>query len=158
MSTHSVYELEDWHEPGPACEGYAPHSHLGGGGWDAIGWRMADERVYDPETGAVKADGLKPRVDLIPVAPLLDMALVLDFGAKKYAERNWERGFDWSRVYSAALRHLMAFWNGEDLDEETGLPHVAHALCCVAFLAEYGHTGAGRDDRPRRATTRLEEK
>ena len=143
---------------------YEPHFHIGdyirwqGDGRvhdlrASPGWRVADDDVVvDPGSGAMKADRSKARVDLIPVAPLLDAAAVLEFGARKYAERNWELGFDWSRVYGAALRHLLAFWAGEEDDPETGLPHLAHALCCVMFLAEYGHTGAGRDDRPRATT------
>jgi len=111
---------------------------------------MADELIIDPLTGAVKADGGKRRLDLLPVAPLLDVADVLTFGAAKYADRNWERGFSYGRPYSAALRHLLAWWDGEDADPETGLPHLAHAATCLMFLLEYARTGAGRDDRPRK--------
>jgi hypothetical protein len=110
------------------------------------------DRVTDEATGAVKADGGKVRVDLIPVHPLLLTAEVLTFGARKYADRNWEKGFDWSRIYGAALRHLLAWWSGEDNDPETGISHLGHALCCVMFLAEYEHTGAGTDDRPKEAS------
>lgn len=106
------------------------------------------ERVVDPATGAVKADGGKSRVDLLPVRPMLDIGAVLEFGARKYAPWNWARGFDWSRPYAAALRHLYAWYGGEDLDQETGLSHLAHAACCLLFLLEYEHSGAGHDDRP----------
>lgn len=59
------------------------------------------------------------------------------FGAKKYASWNWSNGIAWSRVVSAALRHLYAMADGELLDPETGLPHAAHARCCTAFLLDF---------------------
>jgi hypothetical protein len=109
-------------------------------------------RVTDPKTGAIKADGGKPRTDLLPVGPLMDTAAVFAFGAKKYSDRNWELGFDWSRPYAALLRHLFAWWGGQDLDRETGLPHLAHAACCLMMLQEYAsHSLAGNDDRPKEA-------
>jgi hypothetical protein len=108
----------------------------------------------DERTGAVKADVGKVRVDLLPVHPLTEIARVLTFGATKYDERNWEKGFDWSRIYGAALRHLLAWWDGEDLDPETSMSHLAHAATCVMFLLEYEKTKAGVDDRPRRNDVR----
>lgn len=74
---------------------------------------------------------------------------VLDFGAKKYAPRNWELGMDWSRPYSALQRHMTAWWSGEDLDAETGMSHLWHAGCCLAFLATYEQRNIGKDDRPK---------
>lgn len=56
----------------------------------------------------------------------------------------------WSRVYAAALRHLLAWWGGEDEDPETELSHLAHAACCVVFLVAYQGRGVGVDDRPHR--------
>jgi len=67
---------------------------------------------------------------------------------KMTGERNWERGMGWGRVFGAAMRHLWAWWAGEDKDPETGLSHLAHALCCVMFLATYERRGVGHDDRP----------
>lgn len=95
-----------------------------------------------------KHDSGKLRLDLIPPELLLDVAEVLSFGATKYGDRNWERGMYWGRVFGAAMRHLWAWWSGEDKDPETGLSHLAHALCCVMFLATYERRGAGYDDRP----------
>lgn len=107
-----------------------------------------DEVRVTAASGAVKADGGKRRLDLLPVGPLLDIADVLTFGANKYADRNWERGFPFSRPYAAALRHMLAWWSGETNDPETGLNHLAHAATNIMFLLEYAHTGAGEDDRP----------
>lgn len=96
----------------------------------------------------IKHDDDKPRTDLLPVRPLLDIANVLAFGAHKYSDRNWEKGFTYSRVYGALLRHVFAWWGGEDVDKETEMSHLAHAGCCLLFLLEFLHTNAGTDDRP----------
>lgn len=81
------------------------------------------------------------------------LAKVLEFGAKKYAARNWEAGILYSRVFGAAMRHYAGRGGA---DAETGLPHAHHFLCCYMFLAAY--TGRGQhefDDRPGLAFVRL---
>ena len=71
---------------------------------------------------------------------------VLEFGAAKYAPRNWEAGILYSRVFRAAMDHY-ARRGGED--EETGLPHRHHFLCCYMFLAAYPARGLHTfDNRP----------
>lgn len=60
---------------------------------------------------------------------------------------NWRQGFNWSRLYGAALRHLTAHLDGEDKDPESGLSHLAHLGCCVMFLLEHEAKGLGKDDR-----------
>lgn len=74
-------------------------------------------------------------------------ARVLMFGAKKYEKNNWKKGMDWSRMYDAALRHIFASLNGEDIDPESGEDHLAHARCCLGFLLEYKSKNIGSDDR-----------
>ena len=100
-------------------------------------------------TEAEKYDGGKPRIDLIPPEFLLETAKCLGFGAGKYTERNWEQGMDWSRVYASLMRHMLAFWAGEDIDKESGLSHLSHASCCVAFLIAFQNRNIGNDDRPK---------
>ena len=73
---------------------------------------------------------------------------MLDFGQRKYSARNWEKGMDWSRVYDSLNRHLLAWWGGEDLDPETGLSHLSHIGCNIAFLIAYNARKVGKDDRP----------
>lgn len=94
-------------------------------------------------------DGKLP-MHLIPVSTEKAIAEVLQAGAKKYAERNWERGFNWSIPYACARRHLMKWWDGEDLDSETGLNHLKHALCNIAMLIEFLDTYKKGDDRPKK--------
>lgn len=97
---------------------------------------------------AVKFDEDKVRMELLPPEFLTSTASILTFGAKKYADRNWEQGMDWSRVYGALQRHLNAWWSGEHTDPETGKSHLWHANCCMAFLTTYEMRGVGTDDRP----------
>ena len=80
-------------------------------------------------------------------------AQVLTFGAKKYDDRNWELGMDYSRVYGALMRHMTAWWEGENLDPETKLSHLHHAGCCIMFLQQYVELEMhNHDDRPDRGT------
>lgn len=99
-------------------------------------------------TEAMKYDGEKVRLDLLPADPIIDIGKVLTYGAKKYSERNWEKGLAWSRCYGAALRHLLAWHKGETNDPETGLNHLAHAACEILFLLEFSRTHPELDDRP----------
>lgn len=95
-----------------------------------------------------KDDTGKLPLHLLPTDALEAVTEVLQFGATKYAERNWEAGMAWSRLYAALLRHLWAWWRGFDRDPETGLSHLAHVCCCVLFLLAYHLRQAGTDDRP----------
>lgn len=96
---------------------------------------------------ALKFDAAKPRMELLPTAPLVGIAEVLTFGAKKYEDHNWRHGFEYSRLIGAAYRHLSSFNDGEDTDPESGLSHVDHALCCLTFLSEQIKKRTGTDDR-----------
>lgn len=83
----------------------------------------------------VKYDAGKNRLDLWPVGAYLVIGQVLTAGATKYDDNNWQIVENASnRYYAAALRHLTAWRLGELNDEETGLPHLAHACCCLVFL------------------------
>lgn len=86
---------------------------------------------------------------LVPPDALKAMAAVLDVGAKKYALRNWEKGADYSVPYASLMRHLMAFWEGEDNDPETELPHLYHVIMNAAFLIRYYEKFPELDDRPK---------
>jgi len=95
-----------------------------------------------------KNDQEKLRTDLLPPDVLECAATILTDGANKYGDRNWENGMKWSRPYGALLRHVFAWWQGEDLDPESGHSHLWHALCCVMFLTAYENRDVGEDDRP----------
>ena len=90
----------------------------------------------------------KIRYDLIPTFANQQFARVLGKGAEKYGEQNWEKGMAWSSVIASLKRHIAAFESGEDFDAETGLLHMAHAMCNVSFLLEYYKIYPQGDDRP----------
>ena len=97
---------------------------------------------------AVKHDSDKvSRPELIAPEFILGIGTVLAFGAKKYAAGNWSHGMEWSRVYGAMLRHLNAWASGENLDQESSLPHLWHAGCCLMFLTAFSERQIGTDDR-----------
>jgi len=85
---------------------------------------------------------------LFPDDAAEEIVKVLEFGANKYSPRGWEEGMDWSRVYSALRRHLVAWFFRRGNDPDTGLSHLAHAGCCVLFLLAYELRNKGTDDRP----------
>lgn len=83
----------------------------------------------------------------IPQEPLRLLAKHYGVGAKKYDDRNWEKGYKWSLTFDAANRHLRQHVTGELIDAETGTPHlICTAWHCFA-LAEYMHTHPEFDDR-----------
>lgn len=99
------------------------------------------------ELGGRKDDFGKSRYDLLPPELLDGVARVLTFGAGKYGERNWEKGMGWGRPFAALMRHMWAWWRGEAADPETGMSHLWHAGCCIAFLITYEQRRIGIDDR-----------
>jgi hypothetical protein len=103
--------------------------------------------ITNDVTGGKK--GIKPeRMDLVPVYPLTELSRVYGFGASKYADRNWEKGYNWSLSYGALMRHLTQFWNGEDVDSETGCHHLASVAFHAFALMQFGVTHPELDDRP----------
>jgi hypothetical protein len=96
---------------------------------------------------ATKHDDGKAPMNLLSREALEQTAMVMAFGKDKYAAHNWRKGFQWSRPLSAAIRHIMAFNDGEDKDPESGLSHLAHAACCIMFLLEFEKTHKELDDR-----------
>jgi len=91
------------------------------------------------------------RYDLIPPEATWYEALAFGAGADKYSERNWEDGYEWGLSIAALERHLQLFKAGEDLDPETGLPHIALVRVHTAFLLSFMSRGSGIDDRTKLA-------
>lgn len=109
-----------------------------------------ETRSVDEKTGGQKATKLA-RFDLLPATPLIELAEHFGKGSRKYADRNWERGYNWSNSFAAMQRHAWLFWDGEDYDDETGSAHLIavawHALVLREFMIKH-KTG---DDRAHRA-------
>ena len=100
-----------------------------------------------PKPEGLKYDADKIPVDLFDPEYMEGVSEVLGFGAKKYARHNWRHGIAYSRLIGAAYRHLNAINKGEDLDPESGKPHVYHLGCTTMFLASMMKHRPDLDDR-----------
>lgn len=105
----------------------------------------------------------KPPIHTVPPYVLLEIAMGMFEGAWKYRSYNYrEIGIRYSRYYDAAMRHLMQWWEGEDIDSASGLNHITKAMSCLVVLrdsmmqAERGGTGV-IDDRPPKSLVPMDE-
>ena len=110
---------------------------------------MESLRVGDDiNLGGVKKDEGKVRWSLLPWDALQEVVKVLEFGAKKYSDRNWEKGMDWDRLFDADLRHKVDWWQKkEDNAQDSQLHHLAHSVCDGLFLLAYVLRNKGKDTR-----------
>lgn len=102
----------------------------------------------NPSSSGLRYNQGKPRHDLVSWPAINELAKVLTAGAQKYADRNWEKGLSYSDTFASLQRHLTSWYGGEEYDQETGLPHMAHVLCNAMFLQHFALTNTGTDDRP----------
>jgi len=110
-------------------------------------WNAGVEVRKVSETGGEKGQK-EERFDLIPAGPLRAVAKHYGIGSRKYEDRNWERGYPWDLSFGAMMRHAWAFWNGEDVDPETGSPHMAAVVFHALALMEFARTHPEFDTRP----------
>ena len=102
-----------------------------------------------------KYDGDKAKLHLLPPKSILEVGKVLTYGAEKYDAENWRKVPDLQNRYtSAALRHIFAHIDGELDDQETGLSHLAHAMCCLLFKLEDELLGKSEEEGTRETYTR----
>lgn len=93
----------------------------------------------------------KAPLGLVPPALMIETAAALADGAAKYEKFNFrESSVRASIYYEAALRHLFAWWDGEDVASDSGVKHLAHAAACLAILMDTAAIGRQIDDRPAR--------
>lgn len=84
----------------------------------------------------IKKDGGKPRLTLVPRQIIYDIAKVREFGISKYPSESWKK-VEPDRYRDAAFRHFLLYLdNPTGVDAESGLPHLAHLACNIAFLCE----------------------
>jgi Domain of unknown function (DUF5664) len=96
---------------------------------------------------------IKPCPHFIPPVAIIEESVVMALGAAKYGAFNWQdTPIDASTYYSAAMRHLMIWYAGEDLDEESRASHLAHVRACMAILIDSQASGLMIDDRPKCAS------
>lgn len=86
-------------------------------------------------------------MELLDPFAIEQLALVLTFGAQKYADWDWANGLSYGRLLGAALRHIFAYMRGEDHDPESGLLHTSHALCCLMMVVSMTRRHPEMDDR-----------
>jgi hypothetical protein len=112
---------------------------------DSKGNRGVDDNIFvtenlqlEPLPIGRKFDGGKLEYGLLPPLALEETVKVLTFGAQKYERDNWQKVPDSKRRYFDALqRHVWAWKQGEQVDPESGIHHLAHAMCCLMFLYEH---------------------
>lgn len=90
---------------------------------------------------------IKPNYSLIPADAFEEIVKVFTDGTKKYEPNGWLGEFTWSHYFSKIMRHLWAFWRGEDKDLESGLSHIAHAGADLMILLAYYLRKINKDDR-----------
>lgn len=91
----------------------------------------------------------KPNLALIPAGASLKIAPVFALGAAKYGAYNWRKDAVEAETYmAAAMRHMAAWFDGEDIDEESGQPHIAHAAACMMILLDADVCYKLIDNRP----------
>lgn len=108
--------------------------------------------MYDggKPTNPKDASGVKKApLHCIPCQPLYELGLAMLEGSRKYGSHNYRSiGVRASVYYDAAMRHLMAWWEGENIDPDSGLHHIIKAAACIFVLRDSMLMGNCDDDRP----------
>lgn len=85
----------------------------------------------------------------VPSSVLAEVAVGMTEGARKYARHNWRvAGVRGSIYYDATLRHLFKWWEGEDLDPDSGLSHITKAITSLVVMRDAMINEKFTDDRP----------
>jgi hypothetical protein len=103
-----------------------------------------------PDNNPKTAVGAKKLpLELVPPSAVHALAEAFSDGATKYGAYNWrDKTISSSVYYGAALRHIQAWWDGEDVASDSGIPHLHHALACLAMLIDGYSVGKLNDNRP----------
>lgn len=105
------------------------------------------KKAPEADNGALRFNEGKPGYHLFDPAALEAVARVFEYGAKKYAPRNWERGMKWTVMFNSLIRHSWAWLRGEEIDPESGCLHMAHVAWNALGLCTYHLRKIGQDDR-----------
>lgn len=114
---------------------------------DFTGFVSLPDNVPNSIQQAKRYDTGKARLDLIPSSALYGLAKVMEYGSTKYDDHNWRKGMKWSKPYACAMRHLLKWYEGEEVDHESGQSHLYHVLANITMLIEYQKTCPQLDDR-----------
>lgn len=94
----------------------------------------------------------KAPMSVVPATVLAEVGLGMMEGALKYGRHNWrDAGVRTSVYYDATLRHMMRWWEGEDIDPDSGLSHITKAICSLVVLRDAMIFDNVNDDRPKPA-------
>lgn len=113
-----------------------------------MGYEIIEDEQADVQEA--KADSGKPRPSLVPPALIDGVMRIRDFGTARYGDPNNWRKVDADRYHDALLRHILAMW--EDwgaVDPDSGMPHLWHAACNIAFLMQYMEEENGLSENKR---------
>lgn len=119
--------------------------------WQAKGSLSSnDGSVPYPDNNPKTAVGAKKLpLEVVPPSAMAALAEAFQNGAEKYGSYNWRTKTVSSSVYyAAALRHLQAWWDGENVADDSGIHHLHHAMACLAILVDAGSIGKLNDNRP----------
>lgn len=89
------------------------------------------------EDGALRYNEGKPKWSLVHFKSLEPLVRVLMYGADKYALDNWKKGLPKKEILDSMQRHMAALIDGQDTDEESGLPHIGHIMCNAMFYSYF---------------------
>lgn len=96
----------------------------------------------------------KPSLSLIPGTGLVYLAKVMENGASKYGAYNWRDYKIQSMTYcDAILRHIHSYIDGEELANDSGLPHLAHLAATALILLDAIESNQVVDNRPKKGYT-----
>ncbi|MDP2619884.1 MAG: DUF5664 domain-containing protein [Hyphomicrobiales bacterium] len=111
---------------------------------------QAENTAAYPDDNPKTVFGLaKPGLSAIPPVALLELGRAMECGRRKYGLMNWRgKRVSSSVYYDAALRHLLAWWDGEDIAADSHILHLSHAMACLSILIDANVSGALNDDRP----------
>jgi hypothetical protein len=106
------------------------------------------------ETNPKEAVGTKkPPISTISVPVLAELGVAMMEGSRKYGRHNYRvSGVRASTYYDAMFRHMGSWWEGEDIDPDSGLSHVTKAIATLFVLRDAMIQNMFNDDRPPKAT------
>jgi len=96
---------------------------------------------------AMKFDDGKIPLEFLELSGIEDMCKAFQFGAKKYSKGNYKQGMEATRLTAAAMRHILQWQMGVDMDDESGISHLGHAMACLSMISTTMSLGTLIDDR-----------
>lgn len=112
-------------------------------------WHENTVTIYPDNNPKTQFGVKKIPLDVVPPSAIHAMARAFADGAKKYGPFNWrEKNISSTVYYGAALRHLMAWYDGENTASDSNLSHLDHALACIAMIVDGQSVGKLNDNRP----------